>query len=122
MIFITHWGERVELTDAESAIVRTIKAYQYQDRLAIVRALKHFGNADKVLRVLELRNQLATSHGCYTLYSIIARIGERTPEQYVADTDRAVREFYLEYYTAHPEIAVLMGVDVEALKEQTVAR
>lgn len=99
------WPEygQIEISDSEGQLVDLVTGYLEQT--AVLGALKKFCNADKVIEVLKLRGQLKIKHASYTLYPIISQIGERSPEQYVADVDKAVREFNEQYLTDHPEIA-----------------
>lgn len=89
-------GNRVELSPAETSIIGTLgETENYHGRMAVIALLKQYGNADKVLEVLILRNQ--SLNGCYTLAPIITQIGESTAEQYVAEVNQAVARFNAAY-------------------------
>lgn len=74
---------------SESLILSTVS--DYRARCAVLAALKTHCNAEKVWCVMQLWNQ--TSGTSYTICPIIEQIGDRTPEQYIADVDKAVAEF-----------------------------
>lgn len=88
-------GSRVLLTDDEEAVIETMLPWaNFPEHEVVIRALKAFGNADKVIAVLRLRGRdKSTSHVSYTLCPIIYNIGQRTPEQYVEDVNRASAAF-----------------------------
>lgn len=89
-------NERIELTADETSIINTMSILDgHYGRLAIINLLKQHCNADRVWRVLELRNK--PLNACYTLAPIIQKIGDRTPEQYIADVDAAVERFNCAY-------------------------
>lgn len=85
-------GNRIELSPAETSIIGTLGTSEnYHGKMAVIALLKQYGNADKVLEVLILRNQ--SLNGCYTLSPIITQIGESSAAQYVADVNEAVARF-----------------------------
>lgn len=89
-VFPTHEYGNIELTNAEAQLVDLV--HGYQEKIAVIAALKTHCNAEKVRDTLALWDRLKKPHASYTLYPIIRNIGERTPEQYIADTDRACAE------------------------------
>jgi hypothetical protein len=99
-VYPTPWGN-IQLTNTEVKIINTLgTGASIRAKMSVILALKQFKNADKVYRVLELDGGIKRSQGCYTLYPVISRIGERTPEQYIADVEKAVARFnagYREY-------------------------
>lgn len=78
----------IEITDAEDAVLRTLgETESYQGRMAVIHYLKHYCNAEKVLKVIQLTGNKV--QGCYTICPIAEQIGDRTAEQYVEDSRRA---------------------------------
>lgn len=107
-VFLSPEGDKVKLTEAESKILDAFSIMAaWEDKAWCILALKHFGNAEKVLRVLELNGGINRKHVSYTLYPIITGIGDRSPEQYVEDVERAEREFREQWFREHPDIARL---------------
>lgn len=97
---------RIELTDSEAQIVDLLT--NYQDQMVIIRALKVFCNAEKVVEVLLLQGRLKRPHASYTIWPIIVNIGDRTPGQYVEDVNRAVaafNEMYWKYFNREINLA-----------------
>lgn len=94
-VFPTHEYGNIELTNAEAQLVDLV--HGYQEKIAVIAALKTYCNAEKVRNTLALWGKLKKPHASYTLYPIIRNIGERTPGRYVADVDRACAEFSAMY-------------------------
>lgn len=88
----TNWTE-MKPTETENKIISGM-AYNGFDRESTLRALRVYNNAEKVLRVMELKGLTKRGHASYVVYPIISQIGERTPEQYVSDVDAAAAELY----------------------------